>query len=113
MLRKNIVTTLKYICIIANTLGLKKERNDFLTEFFKECSPGLDDHFHERLPCTNWNKIFTLNIDDLVENIYRVQGLEYDVIDQGSADPGRENGAQPKIIKLHGNVSNPNIGIYF
>ena len=104
---------LKYICSLLNTLGLKKERNDFLTEFFKECSPGLDDHFHERFTLYHWNKIFTLNIDDLVENIYRVQGLEYDVIDQGSADPGRENGAQPKIIKLHGNVSNPTLGYIF
>lgn len=104
---------LKGICTLLSNHGLSQGRNDVLTEFFKDCTPKPDNHYHEKFTLYKWNKIFTLNIDDLVENIYRVQGMPCDVIDAGTPDPGRDDMVHPKVIKLHGNVSHPESGYVF
>ena len=106
-------TDLKMICTLLKTLELKSERDDFLTRYFKGCKPKPENHYHEKFTRYKWNKIFTLNIDDLLENIYAMQDLKYDVIDSGTADPGRDDAIRPKIIKLHGNVANPEFGYVF
>ena len=104
---------LKYLCSLLRNGGLTQERNDVLTLFFKDCEAKPGDHYHEKFTRYNWNKIFTLNIDDLVENIYRLQGMPCDVIDAGTLDPGRDDGIRPKLIKLHGNVLHPEKGYIF
>lgn len=104
---------LKYLCSLLRNRGLTQERNDVLTLFFKDCEPKPGDHYHEKFTRYNWNKIFTLNIDDLVENIYRLQGMPCDVIDACTLDPGRDDGIRPKLIKLHGNVLHPEKGYIF
>ena len=85
---KEYENNLKYLCSLLRTRGLLQDRNDFLTDFFKGCAPKLNNHYHEKFTLYGWNKIFTLNVDDLVENIYRLQGMPCDVIDAGTADPG-------------------------
>lgn len=110
---KEYENNLKYLCSLLRTRGLLQDRNDFLTDFFKGCAPKLNNHYHEKFTLYGWNKIFTLNVDDLVENIYRLQGMPCDVIDAGTADPGRDDRIRPKLIKLHGNISHPENGYVF
>lgn len=60
---------LQDICQITNELLEKKEElKEYLFKRFKNIVP---EEFHYKLLNYPWKKIYTVNIDDLVENIYK------------------------------------------
>lgn len=82
---------------------------DFLTDYFVDIQPA---DYHYKLTCYPWRKIYTTNIDDLVESIFKKKKREY--IRQNMKRPStiRSNSAM-NYFKLHGCVNNPSEGYVF
>ena len=69
---------LKNLCQLLKELDLNEERDLYLTEYFSGCYVESDDA--RNIICTYpWEKIFTVNIDDLIENIYLKQGNQINI----------------------------------
>lgn len=102
---------LKEVCTYLRLLGKQEDRNIYLTQTFQNCSaaPG---GFHHKLTDYGWEYIFTLNIDDLVENIYREAGIDLSVWDRSHpSGSGRSN--TTNLVKLHGSVGDAGSGYVF
>lgn len=84
--------------------------NSKLIEIFKGSMPARQDPYHEMICDYSWSKIYTLNIDDLLENIFSSKGIEYVVQNESKMKP-HNNCCQ--IFKLHGCVNNPDEGFVF
>ncbi len=86
--------------------------NNFLIDIFTNTKPL---NYHEDFTIYPWKKIYTTNIDDLVENIYRDSGKE--LIIQNSRIKTNTNSLRMKntleYIKLHGCVNNKSGGFVF
>lgn len=82
-------------------LGQKKELRTFLVDRLKNVEPR---DFHMFLPCYPWKKIYTVNIDDLVENIYAK--AKKDIIVQ-NREKQKDSSDKLEYIKLHGCVNAP------
>lgn len=102
---------LKEACTYLRLLGKSKERDLFLTEVFQNCQSSPDD-FHNKLVNYEWQYIFTLNIDDLVESIYTSKGMELSVWDRNNLN-GSDRTAPTNLIKLHGSVGAATEGYVF
>ena len=61
---------LKEVCTYLRDLGRADARDEFLTRAFKGCTPSPEG-YHNKLAQYPWEYIFSTNIDDLVEAIYR------------------------------------------
>lgn len=93
--------------IIDDTLDKYNELRSFLVERFKHVVPA---NFHYLLSRYPWEKIYTVNIDDLVENIYRKTDIKLIIQNQENkklVDDGVE------YVKLHGCVNGPSDGMVF
>lgn len=102
---------LKELCTYLRLLGKQKERDSFLTQVFQNCST-VPNGFHNKLTNYNWEYIFTLNIDDLVENIYKKAQIDLSVWDQSHlCGTGQSNATN--LVKLHGSVSDACNGYVF
>lgn len=102
---------LKEVCTYLRLLGKSKERDLFLTEVFQNCQSSPDD-FHNKLVNYEWQYIFTLNIDDLVESIYASKRMELSVWDRNNLN-GSDRTAPTNLIKLHGSVGAATEGYVF
>lgn len=102
---------LKEICTYLRLLNKVSERDAFLTQSFQHCQPSCDG-FHEKLINYEWDYIFTLNIDDLVESIYKRAGIPLSVWDRAHLN-GNSTNATTNLIKLHGSVTVPQKGYVF
>lgn len=93
---------LQELCQYINR-SLKKEQElkDYLIKRFKNVVP---QEFHYILASYPWKKIYTVNIDDLVENIYRK--LKIDLVVQ-NANKEKNVLDEVEYIKLHGCVNKP------
>ncbi len=80
---------------------------DYLTEVFSNCSPAP---FHEIICKYNWKKIYTTNIDDLIENTIPPSKIIVQNLNRA-----RTFNFTNKIeyIKLHGCVKNSSMGYVF
>lgn len=87
------------------------ERNSFLTSIFTGASI---DEKSKLFNITNyrWDKIFTLNIDCLLEYIFEKSGVTFKVWNRDN-DDRRNNNSDTLIIKLHGCVKNSKGGYIF
>lgn len=103
---------LKEICGVLRSENRIEERNEFLTNFFTNCYPTKNDNFHNLIVDYKWKEIFTLNIDDLVENIYTEFKIPLDVWSLGNNGYTNRNNHM-KLIKLHGCVNNSQDGYVF
>ena len=102
---------LKSLCQLLKELDLYEERDSYLTEYFSGCHIESDDP--RNTICTYpWEKIFTVNIDDLIENIYSKQGNKINIWNKDN-DYKKHCSKYPTLIKLHGCVANPNEGYVF
>ena len=84
--------------------------NEFLVRTFKNTTP---DEFHYKFNKVNWKSIYTLNIDDIIETIYRdtdIEVQEYDTKIQPTEYVGDKI---LKYYKLHGSVNNKSEGFVF
>lgn len=104
---------LEELCENINMEGEKRkeELTNYLVSVFKDAQPGKQDPFHKLLTEYNWKRIYTLNIDDLVENIYEAAGKTLCVQNEEMRKRYTENATQ--LIKIHGCVRKPELGFIF
>lgn len=102
--------TLSEICRSIQREGRGKELIHFLVGRFKGTFPNPNDAYHYLLCDYYWDKIYTLNIDDLIENVYTQKGIKFVV--QNERTQKAANGDR-QIIKLHGCVYKPEEGFVF
>ena len=88
-----------------------KERNEYLTQIFVGASIKKDSKIFN-ITNYKWNKIFTLNIDCLLEYIYQQKSIPYKVWNKDN-DDRQNNNSDTLIIKLHGCVNNKENGYIF
>lgn len=102
---------LKGLCGLLRDEGRVNERNSYLTSVFTGAS--IEDE-SKLFNITNykWNKIFTLNIDCLLEYIFEKSGVPFKVWNRDN-DDRRNNNSDALIIKLHGCVNNSSVGYIF
>lgn len=102
---------LKGLCGLLRDEGRIDERNQYLTSVF---SGATIDDANKIFNITNyrWNKIFTLNIDCLLEYIFEKKSVPFKVWNYDH-DDRRNNNSDTLIIKLHGCVRNDEKGYVF
>lgn len=88
----------------------KKELNQILTSSFINTMP-MGNKFHLKLTSYPWRRIYTVNIDDLVENIYDINNKKCFVQNKSALCEEPSEGVI--LYKLHGCVNNPNEGYIF
>lgn len=102
---------LKKLCNLLRLDERLVERNEFLTNVFKGLKINSDSsHFY--ISNYKWDRIFTLNIDDLVENIYKYNSVPLKVWNKDTDDMNNPLN-HTTLIKLHGCVRNPDKGYVF
>ncbi len=78
-------------------------------DYFRYSLPAA---FHKKLLSYNWSKIYTVNIDDIIEKVYSDNGVE--ILLQNSKIKSTLNKVGvTEVIKLHGCVNNPSDGVTF
>lgn len=97
-------------CIDSLISNGKAEREKYLTERLKGAWPN-EKGFHRLITKYPWKRIYTVNIDDLVENIYESAHKKYKSISTKEEVP--ELGEGMELIKLHGCVRRPEKGYCF
>lgn len=73
-------------CIDALDKDNKAKREEYLTRRLKGALPN-ETGFHNLLVDYPWRRIYTVNIDDLVENIYEENDKEYSCISSSKDIP--------------------------
>ena len=102
---------LEELCQLLRNANKKDERNEYMTNYFSGCC--IDDKDSRNFICNyKWEKIFTVNIDDLIENIYISHNKSLNVWNRNSDDK-RHYKDKPTLIKLHGCVNNSKDGYVF
>lgn len=100
--------TLQELCqFIYDSLDKKNELKTFIVDKLKGAKP---ERFHLLLNTYQWRKIYTVNIDDLVENIYCEN--KKSLVVQNKREEKRCDG-EAELIKLHGCVNAPEEGLVF
>lgn len=85
----------------------KKELYELLIKCYEKTKPA---GFHYNLTKYPWKEIYTVNIDDLVENIYLEQECDLTVQNKLKLEV---SGEKTELYKLHGCVNNPREGFVF
>ncbi|BAK99576.1 hypothetical protein OBV_23780 [Oscillibacter valericigenes Sjm18-20] len=102
---------LKEVCTYLRYTDKEKQRNEYLTRAFRNCNPSPEG-YHNKLLKYPWEYIFTLNIDDLIEKIYRDAQVEISVWDKSNPN-GNNRKCTTNLIKLHGSVNDLKGGYIF
>lgn len=102
---------LKGLCSLLRDEDRVEERNAYLTSVFSGAIISDKSNLFN-ITSYKWNRIFTLNIDCLLEYIYRTQGVSVKVWNKDN-DDRRNNSGDTLIIKLHGCVNNEKEGYIF
>lgn len=93
---------------IATQKDGKVERDRYLTKRFTGCYCDKND-IHMILKNYQWNDIYSLNIDDAIEYIYKDIGINVHTV--GECNEVEQN--KINLFKLHGSVSKPHHGYVF
>lgn len=101
--------SLSQISQYCSNIGYKTQLIDFLTEYFSNIKPAK---YHFLLTEYFWRKIYTTNIDDLVEEIYKQNNKDI-IIQQYKRKFTYKNDRATQYFKLHGSVNNPSEGYVF
>ena len=102
---------LKGLCGLLRDENRVTERNKYLTHIFKGATIDLESSLFN-ITNYKWNRIFTLNIDCLLEYIYSIKNIPVKVWNKNN-DDRRNNTSDTVIIKLHGCVNNEKEGYIF
>jgi len=102
---------LREICTFIASEGRRADRDLLIQEVYSGSIPSNKQVLH-KLTAYNWQSIFTLNVDDLVENIYRIQDQSLNVWNKSSYGK-RKDFKAPTLIKLHGCINDINSGLIF
>lgn len=99
---------LQEVCTTYKDMDENKYMED-LTQCFKGFSPA---DYHLNINDYKWKSIFTVNIDDVVENVFKKLNEKIDVFNKAENDQ-REVEKNQKLLKLHGDVNFPELGYVF
>lgn len=102
---------LKGLCSLLREEGREIERDEYLTTVFSGASIDEKSKIFN-IANYKWNKIFTLNIDCLLEYIFDKKAVPYKVWNREN-DDRRNNNSDTLIVKLHGCVQNYKAGYIF
>lgn len=94
--------------VIAENLGKKQELYNFIKDQFDGAKPTK---YHQYLTKYPWKKIYTVNVDCIVEYIYKKQKKPC-VVQKTKHKKPVKTGAM-EIVKLHGSVDNLNEPMIF
>lgn len=108
---EQVKNNLKELCSLFRSEDRVSQRNNMIADIFAGSVPG-ENRFHDSFTYYPWNYIFTLNVDDLVENIYQQQMLPLDVWNTEQRGQ-RKHEKAPVLVKLHGCVRNIPGGVVF
>lgn len=97
------------VCEYIETVEGPKKLNDYLLDYFRYTTFA---DFHLKLPNYNWNKIYTVNIDDIIETVYTHNQREIHLQNSKVKSSLQKKNAV-EVIKLHGCINNPSEGITF
>lgn len=100
--------SLQQISQHAEKRKLKQELNELLKMIYSNIEPAT---FHYKFLRYPWRKIYTTNIDDLLENVCKKSNV--DIFVQNSKKEKMKSGNQMEYIKLHGCVNNAGEGFTF
>lgn len=103
---KDLCTTIKQ-----ESSERREKLYDFLIDTFKGAHTNPKNSFHDKIQEYDWSKIYTLNIDDLVENIYASEGKS--ILVQNEKSIKTNSKGLPELFKLHGCVNKRENGFVF
>lgn len=103
-----IKSNLLQVCQYASIERSESHLDDFLVELF---SNGSAAPYHFKLTSYNWRKVYSTNIDDIIEYVYRTNGVDLLIQDSARKKTVQKNATE--LFKLHGSVNNPNEGFVF
>lgn len=106
----NYQDDLRKMCTILRSENRQEIRDTYLSKIFSGCRPSAKQ-FQHKVKKYNWDTIFTLNIDDLVENIFSAANTPLCVWNKGQNGTRKPN--TQTLIKLHGDVNYPEGGFVF
>lgn len=84
--------------------------NDFISKLFTGCRPSLH---HRLLTSYGWKKIYTTNIDDIVERVYADARVELVVQNKPRKSTIPIRPESMEYLKIHGDVNNSSEGFVF
>jgi len=102
--------TLKQICQLAIDNVTEDEFNNILSRWFSNCKPT---DFHKEYVKIDWKEIFTLNIDDLLENTFDNCRNELQIYNTKRQPQKLVGDNIIPYYKLHGDVRNKKEGFVF
>ena len=102
---------LKGLCGLLRDEGRVDERNRYLTSVFSGATIDKKSKIYN-IKNYKWDKIFTLNIDCLLENIFEQEKVPYRVWNRDDDDRSNKY-SDTVIVKLHGCVKNVMAGYIF
>jgi hypothetical protein len=107
------LTGVKENTSLTRAYGLLKEHQiqQEIVERFRECSPGPS---LQALPRFLWRRLFTFNVDDVIEQLYR--GTQKQILQPLNFTAGFELTSERRelqAVHLHGSVLWPNEGFVF
>lgn len=101
---------LRKICTILRSENRQEMRDTYLSNVFSGCHPSVKQ-FQYQIKSYEWDTIFTLNIDDLVENIFATTNTPLCVWNNDQNGTRKSN--VQTLIKLHGDINYPEGGFVF
>ena len=101
---------LRELCTLIRENNMIEKRNDFFLECFSGCRYDETEPY-SYLTEYNWSYIFSLNIDDLVEEIYRKQKKPL-TLWKLTSEGYKEIFGQTVLVKLHGDVGDSDTYIF-
>lgn len=105
---------LRKLCDQVNFIYKRKnELEDLLTNCYKGTKPNYNNPFHLKLTSYPWKKIYTVNIDDLVESIYKENNVDLFVQNENKLKKDNNSNDSTVLYKLHGCVNNRKEGYIF
>lgn len=109
---EQIKSDLKKLCTLIRSEGIDRveQRNEFLTDFFT-IGYNLKDDYHKYFTEYPWQKIYTLNIDNYVENLFFIN--HKDICAWTLEEQQTVKNKEPVLIKLHGCVKSKNHNYVF
>ncbi|WP_066155511.1 P-loop NTPase [Aliarcobacter cryaerophilus] len=102
--------SIKQICQLAIDKITENEFNNIITRWFSNVIPT---EFHKKYSTISWKEIFTLNIDDLIENVYKETNFELQVYNTRKQPQKIAGDNIVSYYKLHGDVRNKSEGFVF
>jgi len=101
---------LKETCSYVKDVKSKEELERFLVDTYSGLVPK---EFHKKIAKYNWRKIYTTNIDDMIESIYEKNGIKMIVQNSKKEKVDSNHKDALNYYKLHGCVKNKGEGFTF